>query len=131
MATTDALTKESALEDTMDSNIGKKVYKRTYTGMSIDQDQAVGSDAAVLWRIFKLAAEQRGRLTLAIIGILAAAVFQLMIPQFLGDAVDGAVRLLGSATISAAEAKDALYNAAWLLLGASVLRGIFTLLHNY
>lgn len=131
MATTDALTKGSTLEDPADPAIGKKVYKRTYTGMSIDQDQAVGSDAAVLWRIFKLAAEQRGRLALAVFGILTAAVFQLMIPQFLGDAVDGAVGLLGSATVAPEEAKDALYAAAWLLLGASVLRGVFTLLHNY
>jgi ATP-binding cassette subfamily B protein len=131
MATTDALTKGSALDQNSDSFVGKKVYKRTYTGMSIEQDHAVGSDAAVLWRIFKLAAEQRWRLALAVFGILVAAFFQLKIPQYLGDAVDGAVGLLGSATVSREEAKDALYAAAWLLLGASVMRGVFTLLHNY
>lgn len=131
MATTDALSKGSAVADPTDPNLGKKVYKRTYTGMSIEQDQAVGNDAAVLWRIFKLAAQQRTRLTLAVLGILAAAIFQLMIPQFLGDAVDGAVGLLGSATVSPEEAKAALYAAAWLLLGASVMRGVFTLVHNY
>lgn len=131
MATTDALTKESSLDVESDSFVGKKVYKRTYTGMSAEQDEAVGSDAVVLWRIFKLAARQRGRLALAVFGILSAAIFQLMIPQFLGDAVDGAVGLLGSATASKDAARDALYAAAWLLLGASMLRGTFTLLHNY
>ena len=131
MATIDALSKESIAEELKDPNFGKKVYKRTYTGMSSEQDHAVGSDAAILWRIFKLAAEQRGRLALAVFGIIVAAFFQLKIPQFLGDAVDGAVGLLGSAAVSPDVAKDALYTAAWLLLGASVLRGIFTLLHNY
>lgn len=131
MATTDALKKGSGLEDLKDPNFGKKVYKRTYTGMSIDQDQAVGSDAAVLWRIFKLAAEQRGRLTLAVVGILAAAFFQLKIPGYVKEAVDGAFGLIGEATVSPDVARDALYTAALLLLGASVLRGAFTLVHNY
>ena len=131
MATTDALTKGSALDQKSDSFVGKKVYKRTYTGMSIEQDRAVGTDADILWRIFKLAAEQRGRLALAVFGILVAAFFQLQIPQYLGDAVDGAVGLLGSAAVSPEQAKEALYGAAWLLLGVSVLRGVFTLLHNY
>jgi ATP-binding cassette subfamily B protein len=131
MATTDALRKGSLAKELKDPNFGKKVYKRTYTGMSSEQDHAVGSDAAVLWRIFKLAAEQRGRLALAVFGILVAAFFQLKIPQYLGDAVDGAVGLLGSAAVSTDIAKDGLYTAAWLILGASILRGCFTLLHNY
>lgn len=131
MATTDALSKGPVPEDPTDPKIGKKVYKRTYTGMSIDRDQAVGSDAAVLWRIFKLAAEQRTRLMLAVFAILVAAWFQLMIPGFLKDAVDGAFGLLGSATADPDVAKDALYGTAWLLLGAAVLRGVFTLVHNY
>ena len=131
MATNDAFAKTTSLDESSDSFIGKKVYKRAYTGMSIDQDRDVGDDAAVLWRIFKLAAHQRTRLVLATIGILAAAIFQLMIPQFLGNAVDGAVGLLGETSVPSDRAKEALYSAAWLLLGASILRGAFTLIHNY
>ena len=114
-----------------DSQTAKYVYARTYSGMAIDKDRDAGDDAAVLWRIFKLAGEQRFRLVLGVVTILAAGFFQLMIPQYLGDAVDGAVRLLGSASVSDEAAREALYNTALLLLGAAVLRGVFTLTHNY
>jgi len=131
MATTDALKKGFLSDQLKDPNFGKKVYKRTYTGMSSEQDHAVGSDAAVLWRIFKLAAEQRGRLTLAVLGILAAAFFQLEIPGYVKEAVDGAFGLIGKSTVAPDVARDALFAVALLLLGASVLRGAFTLVHNY
>ena len=55
--------------------------------------------------------------------------FQLLIPQYLGRAVDSAQGLLGSGEEAAARA--ALWQAAALLLGASVLRGLFTMWHNY
>ena len=131
MATTDALKKGSLSDDLADPNFGKKVYKRTYTGMSTEQDHAVGSDSAVLWRIFKLAAEQRGCLTLAVLGILAAAFFQLEIPGYVKEAVDGAFGLIGKVTVAPDVASDALFAVALLLLGASILRGAFTLVHNY
>ena len=54
-----------------------------------------------------------------------------MIPRLLGDAVDGALGLLGAASTSPEAAREALYLAALMLLGASVLRGFFTLIHNY
>ncbi len=114
-----------------DAQPGKYVYARAYSGMAIDKDRDAGDDAAVLWRIFKLAATERLRLVLATVGILAAGVFQIMIPQFLGEAVDGALRLSESASVSPEEARDALYGTALMLLGVSVLRGLFTLTHNY
>lgn len=107
------------------------VYARTYAGMTIDDDRHAVDDAAVLWRIFRLAARRRVRLALAVSAVLAAAMFQLLIPQYLGDAVDGAVGLLGSATVSAEEAREALYHTFLMLLGVSALRGLFTLVHNY
>lgn len=107
------------------------VYARTYAGMTIDDDRHAGDDAAVLWRIFRLAARRRIRLALAVSAVLAAAMFQLLIPQYLGDAVDGAVGLLGSAAVSAEEAREALYHTFLMLLGVSALRGLFTLVHNY
>lgn len=107
------------------------VYARTYAGMTIDDDRHAGDDAAVLWRIFRLAARRRIRLALAVSAVLAAAMFQLLIPQYLGDAVDGAVGLLGSAAVTAEEAREALYHTFLMLLGVSALRGLFTLIHNY
>ncbi len=131
MATKDMPTTVPAPGKGSESEPGKYVYARTYSGMTIDKAHEAGDDAVVLWRIFKLAATQRLRLVLATVGILAAGFFQIMIPQYLGEAVDGALRLSGSASVSPAEARDALYGTALMLLGAAVLRGLFTLTHNY
>ena len=109
----------------------KKVYARAYAGMDIDKDRDATEDLAVLWRIFKLAARQRLRLVLGAVATVIAATFQLMIPQYLGDAVDGAVGLLESGLVSDEAALDYLYGTALILLGVSTLRGLFTLTHNY
>ncbi len=77
-----------------------------------------------------LLARYPARLTIAIAGALAAAAFQLMVPGFLGDAVDSALGLV-EGTSDPAAARSALWNAGLLLLGASTLRGLFTLVHNY
>ena len=118
MATTQTPANAAASGNGPDSDVGKYVYARTYAGMAIDKDRDAGDDAAIVWRIFKLAAKRRLRLALAAVTILAAGFFQLLIPQYLGDAVDGAVMLLGSASTSPEEARDALYGTALLLLGA-------------
>ena len=131
MAIIDTTENASASPNGSDPRAGKKVYARAYAGMDTDKDRDAADDLAVLWRIFKLAARQRFRLVLAAAAIVVAANFQLLIPQYLGDAVDGAVRLLGSASVSDQEARDALYATALMLLGASTLRGLFTLTHNY
>jgi ATP-binding cassette subfamily B multidrug efflux pump len=60
---------------------------------------------------------------------VVAAVFQLLIPKYLGRAVDSAQGLLGGGDQSAAHA--ALWHTAALLLGAAVLRGLFTMWQNY
>ncbi|MFP6705386.1 MAG: ABC transporter ATP-binding protein [Alphaproteobacteria bacterium] len=70
-------------------------------------------------------------MSLAVGATIAAAVFQLMIPRFLGDAVDSALGLLNNSAIAEEVARQALFDAAMLLLAASVLRGVFTLAHNY
>jgi hypothetical protein len=67
------------------------IYARTYDGMGSDDDRRLSDDALVLWRITKLAAAFRWRLVLAVAATIIAAGFQLMIPQFLGNAVDGAL----------------------------------------
>ncbi|NND49289.1 MAG: ABC transporter ATP-binding protein [Rhizobiales bacterium] len=73
----------------------------------------------------------KGRLAIAMGATVAAAIFQLLVPPLLGDAVDGALGLLGTVEVSRAEARASLIEAAWLLLAVSVLRGLFTLVHNY
>ncbi|MEZ2126467.1 MULTISPECIES: ABC transporter ATP-binding protein [unclassified Sinorhizobium] len=66
----------------------------------------------------------------AIGATLVASTFQLMIPRLLGQAVDHTqVAVTGGAAGKAAE--DALLMTALLLLGASILRGIFTMIQNY
>jgi len=82
-------------------------------------------------RILRMAARYRLRITLGVICTVIAANFQLLIPQYLGDAVDQAQSLLGAAGANPAGAKAALWQAGLLLLGAGMLRGLFTLIHNY
>ncbi len=104
---------------------------RAYRGMSSELDSGLGGDAETLWRIIRLALRYRLRIALAVGATLAAAAFQLMIPRLLGNAVDGALGLLDNAVASPEAARAALYQAAALLLGVSMLRGAFTLAHNY
>jgi ATP-binding cassette, subfamily B, multidrug efflux pump len=105
--------------------------QQAYRGMADQSDHSVGSDAAILWRVTRLVLRHRLRLALAVGATIAAAVFQLMIPRFLGQSVDSALGLLGNDTIAEEASRAALFDAAMLLLAASVLRGIFTLAHNY
>ena len=70
------------------------------------------------------------RMAFALAALVVAVIFQLYIPQFLGDAVDNATGMLtGAATVDTA--RQALLMTGLLLFGASVLRGLFTMLHNY
>ncbi len=110
--------------------IRPRAYARRYAGMAEDTDRRIGADARVLWRIVGLIFHYRLRVSLAIGATVIAAAFQLMIPPFLGAAVDGALALTdGTATREAA--RNGLFYAAAVLLGASVARGAFTLVHNY
>ena len=76
-----------------------------------------------------MALRYRSGMAIAVGATIAAAVFQLLIPQYLGQAVDTAQGLLAGGDEVAARA--ALWRAAALLLGAAVLRGLFTMWHNY
>ena len=71
-------------------------------------------EVAVLWRITKLSFGYPWRAWIAIVTTLAAAVFQLLIPQYVGQAVDTAQGLLAGS--DAAQARDALMHAALLIL---------------
>ena len=107
------------------------VNARAYGGLPVDAHRGQRDDFQILWRIVRLAMQHRGRVAIAVAATLAAAAFQLLIPQLLGDAVDSALGLLNAASAPPAVAREALFSAALLLLGVSVLRGLFTLAHNY
>ena len=85
----------------------------------------------VLSRVSRMSLRYPWRVALAMGATIVAANFQLLIPQFLGAAVDHAHALLSQGTGAAASAPAALLQVALMLLGASVMRGIFTLIHNY
>lgn len=100
-----------------------------YEGRLAAAEQRHSADLTVLLRIIRLAMRYRLRVAVAVISTIAAAIFQLAIPPLLGTAVDHALGLLRDGI--AADARSALIQAALLLLGASILRGLFTLVHNY
>jgi ATP-binding cassette subfamily B protein len=87
------------------------------------------SDLKILRRVLRLALRYRRGMAIALLTTIVAAGLQLLIPRYLGQAVDTAQGLLAGGDEAAARA--ALWQAAALLLGASVLRGLFTMWHNY
>ena len=88
------------------------------------------SDLRILGRVLRMALRYRRGMAIAAGTTIVAAVFQLLIPQYLGRAVDIAQGLLAGGGDDAA-ARVALWHAAGLLLGAAALRGLFTMWHNY
>ena len=90
-------------------------------------------DTRVLMRITAMAFRYPGRMALAMTATVLAGLFMLFVPQFLGEAVDQANSLLAGAddTSSRDLAKAALFQTAMLLLGASVMRGLCTMMQNY
>lgn len=86
--------------------------------------------SGVLGRVTRMTAHYPGRMTITLLATLAAVIFQLYIPQLLGDGVDNALGLAAGEG-SAEAAKQALLLTGLLIFGTSVLRGLFTMLHNY
>src|SRR6185436_18158704 len=62
---------------------------------SIDGDYQRGVSA--LWRVLRMALGYRVRFPAAVLAVIAAAVFQLLIPRYLGKAIDQALGLLSGA----------------------------------
>ena len=92
-----------------------------------------GRGVNALWRVLRMALGYRVRFPAAVLAVIGAGVFQLLIPRFLGRAVDHATGLLaGAHGVGATEAAQAaLMTSALLVLGTAVMRGLFTLTHNY
>ncbi len=107
----------------------KKKEGMDYLLPSLDGDRKRGVGA--LLRIAGVVMGYRLRFSVAIVSVICAGLFQLFIPRLLGRAVDNALGLLGGNAGTEAQAQAALLVAAGLLMGASVLRGFFTTMHNY
>lgn len=100
---------------------------------SINGDYRRGVNA--LWRVLRMALGYRVRFPAAVLSVVAAGIFQLLIPRYLGGAIDHATSLLALAgshdEAALTAAKDALLTSALIVLGVAMLRGAFTLTHNY
>ena len=88
-------------------------------------------ELGILARISRMGLAHRWRMAMAVGATIAAAIFQLFIPRYVGQAVDNAQGLLGSSGASADIAQDALWTAGMMIVFFSVLRGLFTMLQNY
>ncbi|EPE94457.1 ABC transporter ATP-binding protein [Rhizobium grahamii] len=89
-----------------------------------------GKGLFTLVRITVMAFRHPWQSGLAISATLVASTFQLMIPRLLGQAVDLTQGAMAGGQAGQV-AQDALLTTALLLLGASVLRGLFTMVQNY
>ena len=87
--------------------------------------------ARAVWRVTRMAFHYPWRVTIASGTTIAAALFQLLIPGLVGDAVDHAHALLDRGAADTEAVQAALLTTALLMLGYSILRGLFTMLHNY
>ena len=80
-------------------------------------------------RVLRMALAHPVRLTVAVTATVAAAVFQLLLPQYVGDVVD-TVNVILSEAADPAAAKRQLLQLAALILGASVVRGLMMMVHT-
>ena len=106
-----------------------RAYARAYAGMA--EDGSGPADREIVWRIVRIVLRFRAGVAVALLAMVAASPFQLAIPGLVGDAVDGARRLLQDGVATPEAARSALWHTAFLLLAVWILRGLFTLAHNY
>lgn len=85
----------------------------------------------VLQRITALSLRYPGRMALAVACSLGAAVASLTLPRLFGAAVDHAQALLRDGSAHAAEAQAALWTTALLVIAATVIRGVLTMMTGY
>ena len=85
----------------------------------------------LLVRIAKMGFAHSIRMFIALSATIAACVFQLFIPRYVGDAVDYAQGLLLDTNNVAVDPQAALWSVAYMIVLFSILRGLFTMLQNY
>ncbi|MGH6924317.1 MAG: ABC transporter ATP-binding protein [Propylenella sp.] len=86
-----------------------------------------GAGVNTIVRIVRMTLRHPWQVAIAFLATLAACSFQLTIPLLLGRAVDQTQQV----AIAGEQTEAALLTTALLLLGASILRGLFTMLQNY
>lgn len=92
---------------------------------------AIGFAPRTLTRITAMALHYRWRLLLAVLATMLAAITQIVIPQLIGFAVDQVRVLVASAADDQVSLRAGLAGTAFSLLGATALRGVFTMTQNY
>lgn len=85
----------------------------------------------VLQRITALSLRYPGRMAVAIGCSLGAAIASLTLPRLFGAAVDQAQTLLEGGAAHAGEAQAALWGTALLVIAATVIRGLLTMMSGY
>ncbi|MBP7701583.1 MAG: ABC transporter ATP-binding protein [Phenylobacterium sp.] len=85
----------------------------------------------VLQRITARALNYPGRMALAIGCSLGAAAASLTLPRLFGQGVDQAGALLKAGAAHAGEAQGALWTTALLVIAATVIRGVLTMMTGY
>lgn len=85
----------------------------------------------VLQRITALSLRYPGRMAIAVACSLGAAVASLTLPKLFGQGVDQAGALLTTGAAHAAEAQAALWTTALLVIAATVIRGVLTMMTGY
>ena len=90
---------------------------------------AAWSGVGPVLRVLRMALASPVRLTVAVASTVAAAVFQLLLPRYLGDVVDTVNLILVDATDPNA-ARWQLLQLAGLILGAGMVRGLMMMVHS-
>ncbi|WP_304176027.1 ABC transporter ATP-binding protein [Phenylobacterium aquaticum] len=85
----------------------------------------------VLPRIVRLAMNYPWLLSLAMLTSLGSALSSLALPRLLGHAVDQAHHLLAQGGAQAGAARQALWFTAGLVIAATIVRGVMTMLSGY
>ena len=88
-------------------------------------------DLGILSRIVRIVLHYPVRVAIALTATLASSLFQLFIPRYVGQAVDHAQGLFGVNAAATNEIEAALWFAASMILGLSILRGLFAVVQNY
>jgi ATP-binding cassette subfamily B multidrug efflux pump len=119
-------TSTKSAEEMLESTRGGMDYRVP----TLNGDYRLGLNS--LSRIAKMALRYRVQFFLAIVAVVVAAVLQLLVPRYLGQSVDYAAGLLGGGVATSQGAiAESLWETAGLLVGVWILRGLFTMLHNY
>ena len=90
---------------------------------------AAWSGVGPVLRVLRMALACPVRLTVAVASTVAAAVFQLLLPRYLGDVVD-TVNLILVDAIDPNAARWQLLQLAGLILGAGMVRGLMMMVHS-